>query len=157
MTEGAAQPRLTGRGGDSNGGATNTEWVVIAVIAAVGVVPWSVQTFVGGEVFLRFAWGGLSFEPAVVAQPLWSYPLFSGPPLLFRWGTSVACWGGAVASAATGRVGLEDWRVTAGLLVVAGLLNLLVAARFGVQPGRTGYPTGTAAAWLAAAWRVRRS
>jgi len=152
---------VTGTGGDA---ADTTETAgasrpasVVAVVLAVGVVPWSVQTFVGGEVFLRFAWGGVSFEPAVVAQPLWSYPLFSGPPLLFRWGASVVCWGGAVASAATGRLGLEDPRVTAGLLVVAGLLNLVVAVQFGVQPTRTGYPTGTAAAWLAAAWRVWRA
>ncbi|MEZ3145128.1 TIGR04206 family protein [Halobaculum sp. MBLA0143] len=131
--------------------------LVAAVLVAVGAVPWSVQTFVGGEVFLRFVWGGVSFEPAVTVQPLVSYPLVSGPPILLRWAGATACWLGAVVSAATNQVGLEDPRVTTGLLALAGFLNLLVALEFGVQPTRTGYPTGTAAVWLAAGWRYARA
>lgn len=136
---------------------TPSPTLVAAVVLVAGVVPWSVQTFVGGEVFLRFAWGGVSFEPAVTVQPLVSYPVASGPPILLRWAGATACWLGAVVSAASERVGLEDPRVTVGLLALAGFLNLLVALEFGVQPTRTGYPTGTAAAWLAAGWRYARA
>ena len=41
---------------------------VLALVAAVGLVPWSVRLFSTGESFVRFAWGGLSLEP------VWIYP-----------------------------------------------------------------------------------
>ncbi|MFB6177477.1 MAG: TIGR04206 family protein [Halobaculum sp.] len=129
---------------------------VLAAVTLAGLLPWSVQSFVGGEIFLRFAWGGVSFEPAFTVQLLAEYPLFAGPPILFQWALSTGVWLLALASAASARIGLEDPRVTVGLLAVAGLLNLSVALDFGIQPSRTGYPTGTLFLWAVAVWRYRR-
>lgn len=128
----------------------------LLLVLLAGLLPWSVQWFVGGEIFLRFAWGGVSFEPALTVQLLVEYPLFAGPPILFQWALSTGVWLLALASAASALIGLEDPRVTVGLLVVAGLLNLSVALDFGIQPARTGYPTGTLFLWAVAAWRFRR-
>jgi uncharacterized protein (TIGR04206 family) len=129
---------------------------VLAVVLLAGLLPWSVQSFVGGEIFLRFAWGGVSFEPALTVQLLSEYPVFAGPPILFQWATATGVWLLALASAASARVGVEDPRVTVGLLAVAGLVNLSVALDFGIQPSRTGYPTGTLTLWIVAVWRYRQ-
>jgi uncharacterized protein (TIGR04206 family) len=128
---------------------------VVTAILLAGVVPWSVQTFGGdgGDVFLRFAWGGVSFEPTLTVRLLWQYPLFAGPPVLIQWATAAGCWLLALGSAATGWLDAEDPRLTAGLLALAGFVNLLVTLDFSVQPTRTGYPVGTLAVWLVAAWR----
>jgi uncharacterized protein (TIGR04206 family) len=146
----------TNLSGEASSGGTTTTRVVAAVLLA-GLLPWSVQTFAGGEVFLRFAWGGVSFEPAFTVQLLWSYPVFAGPPILLQWATASSCWLLALASAVAGRVRREDPRLTAGLLVLAGVANGLVAVEFGVQPTRTGSPTGTAAVFLVAGWRYWRA
>lgn len=129
----------------------------LVLVLLAGLLPWSVQSFVGGEIFLRFAWGGVSFEPALTVQLLSEYPVFAGPPILFQWALSTAVWLLALASAASARIGLEDPRVTVGLLAVAGLVNLSVALDFGIQPSRTGYPTGTLFLWAVAVWRYRRA
>jgi uncharacterized protein (TIGR04206 family) len=129
---------------------------VLLAVLLVGAVPWSVQSFAGGEVFLRFVWGGMSFEPSFAVAPLTRYPLANAPAFLLQWVLAAACWVLAVASAAAGWLRTEDPRVTAGLLAAAGVLNLLVALDFGVQPTRTGVPTGSAAAWLVAAWHYWR-
>ncbi len=128
---------------------------VSVAVLALAAIPWSVQTFVGGEVLLRFVWGAVSFEPTLFVATLATYPLLSGPPVLVWWLTAAACWLGALVSAVAGLIGREDPRVTAGLLAVAGGANLLVALEFGVQPGRTGWPVGTLGAWIVAAWRYR--
>ncbi len=120
----------------------------LAVVLVVGVVPWSVQRFTTGELFVRFVWGGLSFRPAVVAQPLWAYP--PAAPLVSRWLVAAGCWVGAVVSVAAGLFDREDRRLTAGLLVVAAVANASVAVVFGVQPTRVGYPLGSLAAVFAA-------
>ena len=139
----------TGRLPRALGGTTAR---VVLAVALAGLVPWSVQTFPGGLPFLRFAWGGASLDPVVV-QLLPTYLRLSGSPLVWRWALASACWLCALCSAALGRVGREDPRVTAGLLVVAGAVNAGVAVSFGVQPSRTAYPVGSLALWTVAAWR----
>lgn len=130
---------------------------VLVAVTVAGLLPWSIQSFVGGEIFLRFAWGGVSFEPALTVQLLSEYPVLAGPPILFQWALSTGIWLFALASAASAWIELEDPRLTVGLLVVAGLVNLSVALDFGIQPRRTGYPTGTLFLWVVAAWRYRRA
>ncbi|WP_435063645.1 TIGR04206 family protein [Halobaculum sp. EA56] len=128
----------------------------LAAVLLCGVVPWSVQVFAdSGVPFLRFAWGGLSLTPVVYARTLPEYLALSGSPLLVPWVLAALCWLLAVGSAGLGFAGREDPRVTAGLLALAGAVNLSVALRFGVQPLRTGYPVGTLALWAVAAWRYR--
>ncbi|WP_313692797.1 TIGR04206 family protein [Halorarum halobium] len=134
---------------------------VVAAVLLVGLLPWSVQTFVGGEVLFRFVWGAASargglvqsFDPRFAVSVLTDYPLFSGPPLLLRWVLAALVWTLAVLSAATGFVDAEDPRVTAGLLALAGVSNLAVALEFGVQPGRAAYPVGTVTMLAVAGWR----
>lgn len=147
--------RADGSGSGDTDAAPRRPLVAVVAVLVAGVVPWSVQRFTGGEVFLRFAWGGVSFEPALTVQWLWAYPLFAGPPVLVQWVTAAGCWLLALASAASAGVGLEDRRVTVGLLALAGVVNALVALEFGVQPTRTGYPTGSLAVWLVAGWHLR--
>lgn len=124
--------------------------VRLAVVLVVGLVPWSVQRFTTGELFLRFAWGGVSFRPALTARLLWGYP--PGVPLVSRWLIATGCWVAALVSAIAGVADREDRRLTAGLLVIAGLANALVAVEFGVQPARVGYPVGSVVAVAAAGW-----
>ena len=131
-----------------------TPWRVLAAVLSCGFVPWSVQTFAdSGVPFLRFAWGGLSFTPALYARTLPEYLALSGSPLVLPWVVAAGCWLLAVASASLAFIDREDPRVTAGLLVLAGAVNASVAVRFGLQPLRTGYPVGTIVLWAVAAWR----
>ena len=126
---------------------------VLAAVLLCGLLPWSVQTFVGGTVLLRFAWGAASFSPGLSVSVLTDYPLFAGPPLLLQWVLAALFWALALGSAATGFVDAEDPRVTAGLLALAGFSNLAVALEFGIQPERSAYPVGTLALWAVAVWR----
>ena len=126
----------------------------LLAVVALAAVPWSVLTYPGGVAFL-FPWGLLNLDPPGVT-PLYDY-LFrytAGlPDYILAWPVSVGCYLLALASVAVGvAAGREDVRVTAGLLVLAGLAHLSVASGFAVQPGRTGYPAGTVALWAVAAW-----
>ena len=127
----------------------------LAVVLAVGLVPWAVQRFATGELFLRFAWGGMSFRPAVTVTPLWVYPVGASVPLLSRWLVASLCWLAAVGSVLAGRVNREDPRLTAGLLVLAGVSNLFVSTSFARQPRRTSVAVGTVVALVAAGWLLR--
>ncbi|QLG60533.1 TIGR04206 family protein [Halorarum salinum] len=128
---------------------------VVAAVLFVGLLPWSVQSFTGGGFVLRFLWGAVGFDPRLSVSLLSDYPLFAGPPLLLQWASAVLFWTLALLSAGIGFLDAEDPRVTAGLLALAGVTNLLVALEFGVQPERTAYPVGTLAAWAVAGWRYR--
>ena len=126
---------------------------VVAAVLLCGLVPWSVQTFVGGSVLLRFVWGAVSIASGFPVSVLTDYPLLDGPPLLLQWALATLFWTLSLVSAATGFVDAEDPRVTAGLLALAGVSNLAVALEFGIQPGRSAYPVGTLALWVVAGWR----
>ena len=128
--------------------------VRLAVVLLVGLVPWSVQRL-PGELFVRFAWGGVSFQPAVTLTGLWRYPLGGGVPVLSRWAIATGCWIAAAFSAVAAFRDREDRRLTAGLVVLAGLGNLLVSLTVSSQPTRVGYPVGSVAAVVAAVWLVR--
>ena len=132
----------------------STARVVLAVLLA-GLVPWSVQVFPDGLPFLRFAWGGVSLDPALFVRLLPTYVGLSGSPLLWRWLLASACWLCALGSAALGWAGREDARVTVGLLALAGAVDASVALSFGVGPSRTAYPVGSLVLWTVAAWRYR--
>ena len=59
---------------------------------------------------------------------------------------ATACRLAALVGALAGFAGREDRRLTAGLLGVAAIVNLLVTASFSVRPGRVAVPTGSLAA-----------
>jgi len=125
-------------------------------ILALLAVPWSIQTFAGGRVpTFVFAWGLVNANPVGVTF-LWDF-LFRYtmglPDYILAWPLSVACYLAAVASAVAGHLFERDHpRVTAGLLVAAGIAQLSLARGFAVQPGRTAWPLGTLACWLVAWW-----
>lgn len=126
----------------------------LAALVLLAVVPWSVQAYAGGDVSLVFPWGLASLDPAQTVD-LYSY-LFRYtqglPDYIYAWPLGVVLYLGAVASALAGLVtGREDPRVTGGLLAVAGVTQLTLAAGF-AQPGRTAVPTGTLALWAVAWW-----
>ncbi|SFF97477.1 TIGR04206 family protein [Halopelagius inordinatus] len=135
---------------------------VLAVLSLLAV-PWSVQTFPGGDETLLFAWGLLNTAPVGVTTLFEFLFVYTRglPDFIVSWPVSVACYAGAVASAVVGwRRGREDPRVTGGLLVLAGVAQLSLASGFSAQPGRTAWPLGTLALWTVA-WvvywpRVRR-
>lgn len=132
----------------------------LLALLALLAVPWSVQTFAGARPpGFVFAWGLVNVDPFSITF-LWDF-LFRYtmglPDYILAWPLSVVCYALALASAAGGSVvGREDPRVTAGLLAAAGVAQLTLARGFSVQPGRTGWPLGTAACWLVAWWVYRR-
>jgi uncharacterized protein (TIGR04206 family) len=126
-------------------------------VVALLAVPWSVQTFAGGVApTYVFVWGLVTTDPfgvTLITDFLFRYTR-GLPPYILAWPLSVGCYCLALASALSGRfVGREDRRVTAGLLVAAGVAQVTLARGFSVQPGRTAWPLGTLAC-LAVAWVV---
>lgn len=129
-------------------------------VLALLAVPWSVGTFAdGGPPTAVFAWGLVTAAPPSVTF-LWDF-LFrytAGlPDFILAWPLSVVCYLFALASASAGRLfDREDPRVTAGLLVAAGVAQVSLARGFAVQPGRTAWPLGALACWLVAWWVYRQ-
>jgi uncharacterized protein (TIGR04206 family) len=126
----------------------------VLVLVALAVVPWSVQVFSVGDATFLFPWGLLNTNPlhvTPITDFLFRYTM-GLPNYILAWPLGTLLWVGALASAVFGFFDREDPRVTAGLLVLAGVTQLSVAAGFSVQPYRTAYPTGTFALWLVAWW-----
>jgi uncharacterized protein (TIGR04206 family) len=128
----------------------------LVVVAALAAVPWSVQVFTTGDATFLFAWGLVNVNPlhvTTLTDFLFRYTM-GLPDYILAWPLGVLFWALAVVSAAVGAVaGREDGRVTAGLLVLAGLTQLSVAAEFSLQPNRVAYPVGTAVLWAVVWWR----
>ena len=136
----------------------------VLAILALGLVPWSVQTFSAGGVSLVFAWGLVTPGPLSVTTVYEYLFVYTAglPPYILAWPVSVLLWVLALASALVGHLtGREDVRVTAALLVFAGLAQVSLARGFALQPYRTAYPLGTVVLWAAAWWlygaELRRS
>jgi uncharacterized protein (TIGR04206 family) len=134
---------------------THSDARTVLVLLCLAAVPWSVQVFDVGDATFLFAWGLVNTNPLQVttlSQFLFVYTA-GLPDYILAWPVSVCLWAGSVVSAAVGaRTGREDVRVTAGLLVLAGVAQVTLARGFSVQPYRAAYPVGTAALWAAAWW-----
>jgi uncharacterized protein (TIGR04206 family) len=132
----------------------STRTAVLAILALV-VVPWSVQTFSAGGVSFVFAWGLVTPGPLSVTtiyEYLFVYTV-GLPPYILAWPLSVLLWALALASALVGHLtGREDVRVTAALLVFAGLAQVSLARGFALQPYRSAFPLGTVLLWATAWW-----
>ncbi|MGM0592310.1 MAG: TIGR04206 family protein [Halobacteriota archaeon] len=125
----------------------------LVVLFLLLAVPWSVVVVESGYLSLVFAWG-LTTPSVGSVTTLYDF-LFrftAGlPGHIYAWPLSVALYGLALASAALGVViGREDERVTAGLLVLAGVAQLSFAQGFSAQPGRFALPVGSVALWVVA-------
>jgi uncharacterized protein (TIGR04206 family) len=126
------------------------------VLLGLALVPWSVQLLDGTLPGLRFVWGMVSFEP-LAASTLFAYLAFGGAPIVFDWTLAAGFFVLAVlATAAEALTNSRYGRVAAGLLALAGIVNLSVAWTFSIQPGRTALSIGTVLLWYVA-WRWWRA
>ena len=123
-------------------------------LVALLAIPWSVQLFSARDATFLFAWGLVNTNPPMLTTlPDFLLVYTRGlPEFILAWPLSVLLYALALASAAIGwRTGREDPRVTAGLLVVAGVAQFQLAWGFSYQPYRTALPIGTVA-FLAVTW-----
>mgnify|MGYP000563181223 CR=1 FL=1 len=125
----------------------------LAAILALAVVPWTVA--VAGTVTVVFPFALVDPTTGAVTSILDYYFVYTRalPPFLLAWGAGVCLYLGAVASAVGGAtLGREDRRLTAGLLVLAGLTQLTFAQGFSRQPGRFAVPIGTVLCFAVVWW-----
>lgn len=125
------------------------------VVLAAGLAPWVAVTGPGGVEGLVFAWGLL--DPATLhVVSVFDYLFrFTGGPAslpgyLLAWPTGAALYVAAAVSAGGGLFGVEDRRVTGGLLALAGLDALFVSAGL-VRAGVSAWPVGAVVLWAVAA------
>lgn len=129
----------------------------VAVLVAVGALPWVVLLNAPGDATFVMAWGLLNTNPwhvLVLPSYLEATQGFGSLPWSLQvWPLSAAFYAGAVVSAATGAlVGREDVRVTAGLLVLSAVGSLSLWWGF-IERGTTGaVPVGGVAAAVACWW-----
>jgi len=137
--------------------AASTPRLRLLVLVLAAALPWTVVAIAGRGMTTVFAFGLVDLNPAVDPTTR-VLPL----PDLLRYGgglprnpellpASVVLYLAALASAAAGPVGREDTRLTAGLLVLAGVTHLGVAHAFLHRPGYTAVPLG-AVVLVALAW-----
>lgn len=131
---------------------------VVAIIA-VGLMPWTVLLSPGSAgitVDLVFAWGLVAPDTFhVVLLSTYLFDLTWGlPNYLLAWPASALLYCAGLAGAAVGAAaGREDRRLTAGLLVLAGLAHLGFALGVGrADPTVVAVPTGPIILWLVV-WR----
>jgi len=141
---------------------SSTAAVRLLVLLLAGILPWTVVVIAGRGATAMFPFGLLDLNPAVDPTarflPLPDLLRYDGglprtPELL---PASVVFYLGALASATAGLLGREDPRLTAGLVVLAGLAHLGVSYAFLHRPGYTAVPFG-AVVLIALAWWVYRS
>lgn len=125
------------------------------LILAVGLLPWSVQTFSTGPPTLLFAWGLVNLVPLnVTTLTDFLFRFTQGlPDYILAWPLGVVCYLVSLASAAAGfRLGREDIRITVAGLLLAGVTQLEVARGFSMQPSRAAWPVGTILLWAVAGY-----
>lgn len=125
----------------------------LAAILALAVVPWTVA--VAGTVTFVFPFALVDPNTGAVTTITDYYFVYTSalPPYLRAWGIGVCLYLGAVASAVSGVVfDREDRRLTAGLLVLAGLTQVSLAHGFSRQPTRFAIPLGTVLCFAVAWW-----
>ncbi|MDS0298225.1 TIGR04206 family protein [Halogeometricum sp. S1BR25-6] len=139
----------------SDGPVRSIPALTVPLLLALLVLPWSVQTFIGGNPTLVFPWGLLNFDPFGVTTLSDFLLVYTAglPDYIYAWPLSVMFYLFALGFAAVSPVlGYEDGRLVAGLLAAASVAQLSLARGFSVQPGRTAWPVGTALLLLVAAY-----
>jgi len=126
----------------------------LLAVAALFLVPWTVVPD-GANLALVFPWGlANTAPPGVTTLPEYLLVYTRGLPRYLRaWPVATILHACALASAGAGRfrMGLEDRRVTGGLLALAGVSSLRVTLGL-LGSGAVAVPLGTAAAWTVAWW-----
>lgn len=127
----------------------------LAVVATLGVVPWTLLVFPSG-VDLILPWGLVGLDPLSVVD-LYTYLfVYTGGPAtlpdrLLAWPVASVLYAIGVGSVALGLRGWEDPRVSAAALFAAGVAHLQVTLglrRIGVEA----YPVGAILVFLLAWW-----
>ncbi|WP_101296409.1 TIGR04206 family protein [Halegenticoccus soli] len=144
---------------DSESTAPHSGPAAVLSILALALLPWTVVVE-NGTTFVM-AWGLVTPAPfhafSIVeyfGQPGVRYG--SLPPSLRAWPLASGVYALALASAGVGfATGREDRRVTAGLLVLAGVASLSVTVGFLRRGVPLAVPLGTGALWLTAWWFYR--
>ncbi|MFB6353528.1 MAG: TIGR04206 family protein [Halobacteriales archaeon] len=132
----------------------------LAVVAAVGAVPWVVVRTPDAPASLVASFGLIA--PAtgrVTLVTTYLFELTRGlPASLLAWPVASLLYAVALGSAASGwSTGREDLRITGGLLVLVGASLLPLSLALGRPAGVVALPVGTAAGWLAAWWAYRHA
>ncbi|MFP4625581.1 MAG: TIGR04206 family protein [Natronomonas sp.] len=124
----------------------------LCLLLVAGVVPWIVVLGGGGVSFVH-AFGILTLDPTTLTN-LYEYlfVLTDGLPRRLQvWPASVLLYSAAVASAFGGILGREDPRLTAGLLVFAGIAQVHLAYGL-VRVGVTVVPVAPIVLWGIVWW-----
>ncbi|MFB6141930.1 MAG: TIGR04206 family protein [Halorientalis sp.] len=123
----------------------------LLAVVAVGALPWAVVV-AGDTVSLFFTAGFVGLDHLVPTTITDYYVRYSRglPRFLEAYGTGVVLYVAALASAASGVVWREDRRVTAALLVLAGVSLLWFALGFLGRPGAVAVPVATVLLWAVA-------
>lgn len=125
----------------------------LLVFAGLAILPWTVVV-TGGVPTLFFTVGFLNLDPFALTTITDYYFAFTEglPGFLNAYGIGVGLFVLATGSAATGLVGREDERVTAALLVLAGISQATFALGFLRRPGVVAVPVGTVFLWGTVWW-----
>jgi uncharacterized protein (TIGR04206 family) len=119
----------------------------LAVVLLAGLLPWVVVTWPSGW-YPLFSAGFVHLDPLTVTSlPAYHARVGGIPPHLSAWPTAVVLYLGAVLSALFDD---PNPRLSAGLLVFAGLSVLLLASSLSDQRGILAVPLGTVWLWSAA-------
>lgn len=120
-----------------------------AVLLLAGILPWGVVTWSNGF-YLVFVFG--STRVGFSGFNVLSVPLFAPitPGFTVARAIGALCYLLALGSAVLGRFDLEDRRVTAGLLFLAGVSALQFALELNGQRGILVLPIGVVTLWVAA-------
>jgi uncharacterized protein (TIGR04206 family) len=129
-------------------------------LLALWVVPWTVVPYPSG-VNLIFPWASATTNPLHVTPLWWFIARNPGgieqlPPRLFAWPLATLLLVVAVLGALAGRIGREDRRLTAGVLVLAGVVHLRVTVGL-AGIGETAVPIGPLLAFGVASWHYAGS
>lgn len=136
----------------------------IAAVLVLLLVPWTVQVE-SGDLFFVFPWGLASSRSLdVVTLDAYLFAKTGGfatlPARLRAWPLATVVYACAIPSAILARrrvvPGVFDWRVTAGLLAVAGLVHLQVTVGL-LRLGSVAVPTGPILLFAVAWWTYRSS
>lgn len=130
-------------------------WRLLAALI-VGVLPWSVV--ISGQLSLVFSFGLVNVQPLHLTT-VWDYVFVYTrglPRFLLAWPISTLLYVGGLVSILSGRLGIEDERVTAGLFAFAGCSQLWVAWGFTRRLSSGAIPLGAGLlfvlAWLSISW-----
>ena len=124
-------------------------------VLALLVVPWTVVHYPGGTSLVFPLWSATT-NP-LHATFLWEFVgrqpggIETLPPRLFAWPLATLLLVVAVLGAVAGMAGREDRRLTAGALVLAGLVHLRVTVGLS-RIGETALPLGPVLAFAVAWW-----